>query len=58
MLGVLPKGPGIGPNSTLPHGSRSRDRNRPLPFKVGAATSVSDGGGTRHDEYEWFSGLG
>jgi hypothetical protein len=58
MLGVLPKGPGVGPDGTLPHGGRSRNGSGTLPFKIGTSTSVDKSRGTRHGEYGWYSGLG
>jgi hypothetical protein len=55
---VIPEGPGVGPDSTLPHGGRGGHRSRTLALKVGASASISDGGSTRHNEYDEFSGLG
>jgi hypothetical protein len=57
VKGVLPKGPGVGPDRTLPRGNRSRDRSRAFPLKSSTSASVGDGRGTRHDECR-YSGLG
>jgi hypothetical protein len=48
MEGILPKGPGVGPDSTLPGRNRSRNGSRALPFKVSLLAGVGDSGSTRH----------
>jgi hypothetical protein len=49
-MGVLPKGPGVGPDGTLPRGNRSRNGSRTLSFKSGTSAGVGNGRGTRHGE--------
>ena len=50
MKGILPKGPGVGPNGTLPRGYRSRDGSRTLPLEISPSAGVGDSGSMRHSD--------
>ena len=50
VKGILPKGPGIGPNGALPRGGWSRNGSRTLPLKSGTTAGVGKSGSMRHDE--------
>jgi hypothetical protein len=50
MVGVLPKGPGVGPDSALPRGHRSRDGSGMLPFEIGLSAGIGDSRSTRHGD--------
>jgi hypothetical protein len=49
-MGIVPEGPRVRPDSTLPHCGRGGHRSRTLPLKIGTSAGIGKSGGTRHDE--------